>query len=94
MRLKTCDPTQTIDPWHYNYDECIARVAELDFLSQYLSAECDALAASYYNCVAALSCDVILRLNQPNPMSDELDACLEETDEEYAFRLACYSMLP
>jgi hypothetical protein len=95
MKLNTCDPTGTVVAWHYSFSECMARVEEINFVSQYfMNDECDALFASYYSCAAALSCDALRRpLGNLSLVSDELKACAELGEDE-TLALACYSMLP
>ncbi len=87
MKLKICDPS-------YDDQPCREDVPRDDFFAQYLSEECDALFASYSNCVTALSCDVLLRITDYDLISEELDACFEEFVMDSGLYASCYAMLP
>lgn len=91
MKMQTCEPNPNYDAFLMKYDDEICRegVDRLEFIAQHLSAECDAMMASYINCYATLPCDVLLRFNDYTFTSPEHDACVEELAKDPDF-YACY----
>ena len=95
MKMETCDPTPDNDGYLMKYEDeiCQEEVLRYDLLAQDLTEECDALFASYFDCVTALPCDVLVRLNDYDLSSAELDACEEGVEMDEALLESCYSML-
>ena len=84
LKELACDPT--LDD-NAEQDTCREYALYGDFAAQYLSAECEALIASYYSCAAALSCEVFLT-------DAGRDTCFEAVESDLNLARSCIGMLP
>ena len=67
MKMNSCDPAPYYHPVRgelVDAELCLEVAGYIDFYSQYLTDDCDALYASYYNCIAALPCGTLPRRYQ------------------------------
>jgi hypothetical protein len=78
MKVGECYPNTPYEQYCRDY------TAGLDLLAGYFSTECDAFLASYFTCLAELSCEEY--------MGPEFDACYDDLDQDMLD--ACYAMLP
>jgi hypothetical protein len=91
LKMNACQPSETYRWNSESYARCLEEAEQLNFVSQYVSQECDSLWASYLSCATALPCDALVRFNDYDFTSAEHDACAEEVlYEDPDFAYACY----